>query len=110
MTYKQFLAALSQTPRDWYLDNGWFIRRHKRITDPLLCSDNQCPITSLANRPTDEYLEVAESLLLDPTLAGKIARAADRACHHGRGIGWDAVVEKDIRRDLLVACGLKEEN
>lgn len=70
--------------------------------DDTMC---QCPVSSLCDRPTCDYMNVAQQLSIDRKLAEAIADAADEPndCILQEGISR-------IRRLLLKHCGLTETN
>jgi len=96
MTYKQFLAELRKTPRQWKTTHllevsQGCIRYKKELT---------CPMQKLAG--VDQYTDVvfcAVTLGLSRNVANRILHGAD---------GWPSY--KKTRRDLLKACGLKEKS
>jgi len=93
MTRKEFLQALSQTPRDWYVARpGGEIRR----------LDHQCPITALEGETANCWGSVSQRLGLDLRLARGIIEASDNAGAAGRS--------RILRAAILEAVGLPPEN
>lgn len=87
MTEKQFLEALSKTPRDWELRiEGRCLRRSKSM----------CPISALEAEHADCWEYVAQRLGLSNHLALRIVNAADTRGKYS----------KKLRAKLLKACGL----
>lgn len=102
MTYKQFLVALENTPRDWWVTTGGTIRR----------GVDQCPISSLERLPAEDWRDVAERKRV--TTGDNITIAADYTMQE---IREDKALTArhiqrliQIRRDLLKACGLAVES
>ena len=92
MTYKQFLKALRQTPRTWYL-NGFKVD----IIRLLGCDGlSDCPLSAVAGTTPQDAETAIAALKLSPVLGHRIMRAADDLTH------------STIRRDLLRATGLQE--
>lgn len=88
MTYRQFLEALRQTPRDWEIFPGPRIRR----------DGNQCPVSALRQADETIAMGVGLNLGMRTCVVHRIMNAAD---------GYGA---NKTRRDLLEACGLKEKH
>lgn len=99
MTYDQFLEALSKTPRDWFITRNGDIRRPGEET----WLDQQCPISTLGGVCAADWWRVARRLGLDMDLAHEIVVAADRETSTLRG---DQLA---LRKQLCLACGLKED-
>lgn len=89
MTYEEFLVELQKTPRNWYFKYDTRIRLagHKF---------SSCPISSLKGYDVNAWCEAAIELCLDENIAARIVDAADGAYPYN----------KQIRADLLKACGL----
>ena len=104
MTYNEFLDALRNTPRNWYLSHGTI---RWRAGFGMKC----CPITAVGRVCGLVWSDVALRLGLDLDLAMDIANAADYLTHQladselFKG-GHDMV---GIRADLLAACGLPQD-
>jgi hypothetical protein len=89
LTLEQFLEALENTPMDWKLKDGKYIR-----------CDGQCPISSFQHKPCGDWYKVADELCIHHELALEIINAADdRRMSHG---GY----RPEVRAKLLKACGL----
>jgi len=89
VTYKDFLAKLRKTPRQWRITSLGQIR----------CASDACPMGALfpgVRLPLPE--DVADEGDLSLGVALRIARAAD-----------GVILGSQTRRDLLKACGLKEK-
>jgi hypothetical protein len=97
MTLDEFLEKLAQTPREWRIDHGRFIRR--QVTIFGACA---CPITSLVTDDdgtvvsSGRYRSAGIKLGLDDRLICRIADAADDV----------EGADQDLRNRLLEATGL----
>ena len=99
LTLERFLERLRKTPRSWELC-GSSLRMD--IAHPASRTWAACPITSLAEGGAvgaHQWRYVAGTLGLPMPLAKKIMRAADGITH------WNPI----LRKQLLAACGLKDE-
>lgn len=94
MTYEEFLAALRKTPRDWRLSTLGIRCGHYPAQN--------CPISAVTGNlehygnPFDAGNRV---LKMDAAEVNEIVAAADN---------WPSA-DPHIRRDLLAACGIKED-
>jgi len=100
MTYPEFLEALRETPRHWQLQDIAAKGSSLRLAGSNKLRTH-CPIRAVAVSWHPEAnlgaaLHSAAKIGLDVALARKIADAAD---------GYKSC-DRDIRRDLLEACGL----
>ena len=95
MGLEQFLKLLRKTPRRWEIFRTGMIR-----FCPTAYS-SQCPISSLQNKSTAYYREVAAEIGIAPELVTRIGNAADVDSVKGQ-LG-------QLRKRLLLACGLKEQ-
>lgn len=104
MTYKQFLVALENTPRDWRVTTEGAIRR----------GVDQCPISSLERLPAGDWRDVAERKLPRVTTGDNITIAADytmQKIREDKALTARRIQRLiQIRRDLLKACGLAVES
>lgn len=103
MLIAEFVDALKLTPRDWRLEHGAIRRGGVRGNT----SERQCPITAVCG----ECYTLAGSITLAASHLGlvdqdfwNILDAAD----NGTGGSRNAKVGP-LRKQLLEACGLKEE-
>jgi hypothetical protein len=98
MTLKEFFQRL---PKDgWWLGGEGEIRRgNDGEMDDSRC---QCPISSLKDLPTVDYLRVRREFGIDVDLSAAILAAADNDADP-----WTPTSGR-IRRALLKHCGLTE--
>ena len=94
MTKDKFLKLLAATPRDWFIDI--FRSGHGAIRRKDFPRGDQCPISSLCDFQTDEYVVAAKELGLPDNLTYTIIQAAD---------GWEGC-DPEMRQALMEACGL----
>ena len=99
MTRKEFLEALSRTPRDWYLDEDGGIRR--KSTERFA---TECPISSLCNMSWGDYRKAGRKLGLSYYLISLISITADD--FRTPMIGH--LFRPALRKKMLKACGLEE--
>lgn len=100
MNKREFLEALSKTPRDWFLtESGKIRRKHFQKDDFVLY---ECPISSIKSCQVGEYFTVSSSLGIAPTLRGSIVYAADKP-----GNLWGWFFFGNMRSSLLKACSLR---
>lgn len=71
VTYAEFLKALEQTPRDWWMSKGGCIRRGPRSPH---C---ECPITALRHRSAFGYRIVGQQIGLGERDISRVSDAAD---------------------------------
>lgn len=92
LSYPAFLQLLSETPRDWYLDDGAI----RRMTALSSC----CPLTAVepCHVPPIFARLAADAIGVDRETAVRIIVAADNRSGH----------DPQVRADLLAACGLTE--
>ena len=100
MTLQQFLKALSETPRQWFVDTGLVKGAIRCKPNGLRC----CPMTMVAGLTGAHSLSVAQSVVvlgMDSYLGYQIADAADTQNNK-------KPETRELREQLLVACGLTE--
>lgn len=99
MTISEFLDALKETPREWYLCSG-MIRATREGESQFRTEPPCCPITSLAtpSRSANDWQFVVATKVvdIDSRDAGAIVLAADNLEGH----------DPTLRARLLFACGL----
>jgi hypothetical protein len=93
VTLDEFLAALEKTPRDWIICEDGAIRRFVNM------KWQECPITSIKQRPCSEWRTIGEALGLRLLVVDAIASAADSYEHSTLGL-------HELRQRILKACGL----
>lgn len=100
MTLDEFFERLRQTPRDWRVTERGGIRRGNGD----FMDEQQCPISSLADRPVIDWGIAFRELQLDGDLSMRILDSAD--CDgHNEGYRW---FDPALRAKLLDRCGLRD--
>lgn len=97
MSYREFLAWLEKTPRDWQIMRDHSASRVYRL---IRRNENDPPHGHICYCPLEAVWKMVGSPMdPDPSTMMAIIDAADSNPGHN----------PDIRRDLLRACGLVEE-
>lgn len=90
MTLPDFLAQLAQTPRDWQIVEGRFLRR-------VTPKGNECPVSALCGMGARDVIDAAETLGMDEEIRLRVVYAADGTYTH----------DPALRQQLLDACGIR---
>lgn len=104
MNVAEFVTALRNTPRDWHLRPGGAIRRGGKVEE----GTRQCPVFAVAGPEFNFRDSTVNAAALHLEIQqGDLWNILEAADAYGPGVRNEKV--GPLRKQLLEACGLKEE-